>query len=104
MINSEREYVSVGGAKKSAKQWRGYDAIWSIIASGSHNAKRYFWLTELDTKVSISHGLKEEAAYLIRYYKDADFEIVDDDQEIDKNKKITGIFTRDCLSKAGKSS
>ena len=57
---------------------------------------------EQDTKVAISHGLKKEAAFLIRYYKDADFEIVDDDQEIYKNKKITEIFTRDCLTKAGR--
>ena len=55
-----------------------------------------------DSRVMISNGLKKEAADLIRFYNDLDIEILDDDEEIDKNKKITGIFIRDCLTKAGR--
>jgi hypothetical protein len=52
--------------------------------------------------VMINNGLKKEAADLIRYYNGLDIELLDDDAEIDKNKKITGIFVSDCLTKAGR--
>lgn len=103
LINSERDiYRSV---KQKKMQDNGEDMMQygQLLHRVDQQREKILSVNkELDTKVSISHGLKEEMAYLIRYYKDADFEIVDDDQEIDKNKKITGIFTRDCLSKAGR--
>ena len=57
---------------------------------------------EKKSTVMISYGLKKEAADLIRYYNGLDIEILDDDAEIDKNRKITGIFIRDCLTKTGR--
>jgi hypothetical protein len=57
---------------------------------------------EQDARVVRCHSLTNEAFYLIRCYKEADFEIVYDDDEIDKNKGITGVFIRDCLTKSGR--
>jgi len=57
---------------------------------------------ESDTKAEINTHLKEETACLIRFYKEANFEIVDDEEEIDNNIKIAGIFIRDCLTKSGR--
>ncbi len=57
---------------------------------------------EQETRVALSHEFKEEASYLVRFYKEADFEIVYDDDEIGRNRKIAGKFTRDCLTKAGR--
>jgi hypothetical protein len=55
-----------------------------------------------NSRAILNDSLKKEMAYLIRSYKEADFEIVDDEEEIDKNRKITGIFITDCLTKAGR--
>ncbi len=67
-----------------------------------HREKCLSVVKEKKATVMISNGLKKEAADLIRYYNRLDIELLDDDAEINKNNKITGIFVRDCLTKAGR--
>ncbi len=67
-----------------------------------HPKKCLSVVKEKKSTVMISNGLKKEAANLVRWYNSLDIEILDDDAEIDKNKTITGIFIRDCLTKAGR--
>ena len=67
-----------------------------------HRDKCLFVVKEKKSTVMISNGLKKEAADMIRYYNGLDLELLDDDSEIDKNKKITGIFIKDCLTNSGR--
>lgn len=68
-----------------------------------HREKCFSVVKVKNSPAMLSNGLKKEADDLIKYYNRLDIELLDDDAEIDKNKKITGIFIRDCLTKAGRS-
>ena len=67
-----------------------------------HREKQFSDVKEKASRVMIRISLQKEAVNLVRWYNDLDIEVLEDEDELDKNKKITALFISDCHTKAGR--